>query len=670
MSGSLSTRRGGAALLALLVCGLAALLFFSPLAVHDASAKTLSKVTGITAVSKSPMTATVKWNKAKRVEDGYTVRYDDHKDFSDWDEFYVKSTSFVLEGLNPNTTYYLKIRASLYNKGPWSKTIAVKTKKGSGKVIPCALINKRTLDMRYVNIGVELYKKAQKTQWTTGWSYKGTGAFAVPSSNEDGLAKSPAEVLTDIAAKAPAKKVSGPDRERYDFRDADFLKGRVNSIEFDSKTVLSEDFTFRGFDELYRITGLENMDLSHKESLYKMFANCGLVSMDLSAWDTSKVTSMKSMFYGCEDLEKVTGLDASSCVDMSSMFDGCEYLTKAVLTNTSACANMEGMFAECSYLKTAPSLDTSSCANSSFMFEKCKSLKSVPHYTFPALQNTEAMFLDCVSLKSLDASGWVTSATTNIDSMFSGCSALERIDMTGWSTSGVEDMACVFLECSALESLDLSAWDTSAATTMQSMFKECSNLKSLNMSGFQTSRVTTMSGMFCGLSSLTSLDVSSLDTSKVKSMQDMFCGCSSLTSLDVSGFNVSRSRSLDSMFAGCSSLVSVGYLGNWKTNDIYDVENMFNGCSSLKTLEGLSNWSPEDFKYATGMFAHCTSLTSIGDISSWKTGSLQYCDKMFYDCPVLTVDCSKLNVSPALSFGSCKDFCTGSPGVIAPAQLA
>ena len=55
----------------------------------------------------------------------------------------------------------------------------------------------------------------------------------------------------------------------------------------------------------------------------------GLPSLDVSSFDTSNVTNMTSMFYGCSNL---TSLDLSDWVisdatDTSGMFDGCSKLT-------------------------------------------------------------------------------------------------------------------------------------------------------------------------------------------------------------------------------------------------------------------------------------------------------------------------------------------------------
>ena len=45
----------------------------------------------------------------------------------------------------------------------------------------------------------------------------------------------------------------------------------------------------------------------------QMFTHCdGLTSLDLSGWDTSKVTNMNSMFSGCNALQEIKMIGCSS----------------------------------------------------------------------------------------------------------------------------------------------------------------------------------------------------------------------------------------------------------------------------------------------------------------------------------------------------------------------
>ena len=58
-----------------------------------------------------------------------------------------------------------------------------------------------------------------------------------------------------------------------------------------------------------------------------MFVDCfDLVTLDISSFDTSNVTTIHRMFYGCRSLKKIicpNGLDCSNVTDMGEVFHDC-----------------------------------------------------------------------------------------------------------------------------------------------------------------------------------------------------------------------------------------------------------------------------------------------------------------------------------------------------------
>ena len=168
-----------------------------------------------------------------------------------------------------------------------------------------------------------------------------------------------------------------------------------------------------------------------------MFQNCpNLTSIDLSNFDTSKVTDMSWMFDACSNL---------ASLDLSSFF------------NTSKVTNMEYMFNQCYYLTT---LDLSN-------FNTSK-VTSMNH-----------MFEDCYYLTSIDLSSFNTSKVTNMSNMFYSCPNLILLDLSNFDTSKVRDMVGMFYNCPNLTSLDLSNFDTSNVNDMGHMFMDCSGLTTI-----------------------------------------------------------------------------------------------------------------------------------------------------------------------------------------------
>ena len=95
---------------------------------------------------------------------------------------------------------------------------------------------------------------------------------------------------------------------------------------------------------------------------------------------------------------------------------------------------MSGMFFQCSTLTSInfSNVDTSSVTSFSSMFYQCYSLKSLDLRSFNTslLNNMYQMFYECKSLESLDISNFNTSSVTNMFQMFSNCFALESLNLS------------------------------------------------------------------------------------------------------------------------------------------------------------------------------------------------------------------------------------------------
>ena len=87
------------------------------------------------------------------------------------------------------------------------------------------------------------------------------------------------------------------------------------------------------------------------------FNECSIIKyIDLSNFNTSKVTDMSLMFNKCNNLKKIKGIEnfnTSQVINMTGMFKECRELEDLNLSNfnTSNVTNMEVMFIGCSKLK-------------------------------------------------------------------------------------------------------------------------------------------------------------------------------------------------------------------------------------------------------------------------------------------------------------------------------
>ena len=177
-----------------------------------------------------------------------------------------------------------------------------------------------------------------------------------------------------------------------------------------------------------------------------------ILDLDLSNFDTSKVTDMQSMFSGMSGLTSLnlSNFNTSKVTDMQHMFHGMSKLITLDLSN----------------------FDT-------------QNVRQI-YYMFSGMSN----------LTSLDLSNFNTSKVTDMQSMFSGMLSLTSLNLSSFDTSKVTNMYYMFSNMRSLTSLDLSNFNTSKVTNMDSMFRDMANLATINLSNFDTSNVKDMSSMF------------------------------------------------------------------------------------------------------------------------------------------------------------------------------
>ena len=194
-----------------------------------------------------------------------------------------------------------------------------------------------------------------------------------------------------------------------------------------------------------------------------------ILEIDLSNFDTSKVTDMARMFVG---MRKVTTLnlssfDTSKVTDMNCMFSGMSSLTTINLSN----------------------FDTSKVTDMQYMFNYMSNLTTLNLSNFDTSKVTDMRHMfNCVSnLTTLNLSNFDTSKVLRMDNMFSGMSSLTTIDLSNFDTSKVWHMGDMF----SLEDEDMSKYkleriyvtndfNTAELTHFRKMFKNRKKLRGGN----------------------------------------------------------------------------------------------------------------------------------------------------------------------------------------------
>ena len=207
----------------------------------------------------------------------------------------------------------------------------------------------------------------------------------------------------------------------------DFLRGRIlslikNKIKINYNKLRESGIKIKEF----LLTYIDNIiDLS------EFFVDCSLLTyIDLSNFDSSKVTDMSYMFSDCTSLEEIklsNKFNTSKVINMESMFSGCKNLASLDLSNfnTRNVTNMSGMFSGCSSINEiifSYKFDTSKVTYMNSMFKECKNLISLDLSNFDYSNSIEIhnMFKNCNSLKKIEGLENIL-YNHNSPDMFIGC---------------------------------------------------------------------------------------------------------------------------------------------------------------------------------------------------------------------------------------------------------
>ena len=168
------------------------------------------------------------------------------------------------------------------------------------------------------------------------------------------------------------------------------------------------------------VVGMQDM---FKEDIY-------LVEIDISSFDTRKVTDMNSMFNWCKGLEEIdiSNLDMSGVESIYSMFNCCKLLRRVdmskIKTNTNKVTDMSYLFNMCYNLEEIDisCLDTSKVEDMSYIFNDCKLLKKVDLSGLDTskVEDMRGMFKGCESLKDVRGRLVINDKCKMFD-IFNGC---------------------------------------------------------------------------------------------------------------------------------------------------------------------------------------------------------------------------------------------------------
>lgn len=189
---------------------------------------------------------------------------------------------------------------------------------------------------------------------------------------------------------------------------------------------------------------------------------------DIRNWNTSNVTNMSSMFYGCQMFESdLSGWNTSNVTDMNGMFRDCRKFDSYINTVT---------------VNNIVSWDVSKVTDMAYMFCDAQNLSGdISDWNTSNVTNMSSMFYGTLKFnQNINTNGnkWIVSKVTNMSNMFGGSSngQLEfrnifNQDISGWDVSKCTDMEGMFAYNKAFNH-DITKWAVGAVNAPYTKFKD------------------------------------------------------------------------------------------------------------------------------------------------------------------------------------------------------
>ena len=332
---------------------------------------------------------------------------------------------------------------------------------------------------------------------------------------------------------------------------------------------ISCDGWFSRCSDLTEIVDMEKyLNTDEVLSMHWMFTDCGnLANINLSHFNTEKVTDMCAMFVGCPASLDVSKFKTDNVTDMSDMFRYCSGITTLDLSgfNTANVTDMSGMFANCRSLTTIYVGDQWFISNelqSASMFSQCTSLKGGANTPYNS-EHTDATYARIDDPEHGKPGYFTYKESTQGDNR----EAYAVFD----ATTGTLTFKYDTQKPNGAYLVDENhQWSDNSNEITKVVFDN----------SFANYKPTSTNSWFWMCRNLTEIDgITNLHTEDVTDMQYMFTGCSSLKELNLSGFDISKVQNMTMMFNNCTELQTIFVKEDWNTTA--NCEGLFTACLKL-----------------------------------------------------------------------------------------
>lgn len=429
------------------------------------------------------------------------------------------------------------------------------------------------------------------------------------------------------------------------------LKLDINKLQVSNVSQMFKDASF-----LINISGLKKWNTSQIEDMSELFSGCNYLESFNIDFDTSKVITMRGMFYKCSKLKNinVSSFNVTKTLDMSYMFSDCSNITSLDLTNfyTSNLQDVSHMFHGCQniYRVIFPNLNTSKVRDMSYMFCNCNSLNSVNIDSFDTsnVESFSFMFSGCNNLKTIDLHNFITSKVKDMSHMFYECKNISVIDIHNFDTSNVKSMQYMFGSNTAYNNhskIILPSSSNDNLVDVSYMFALCGYLLNIdNMENFNLTNVLNASNMFYKVGTYTSnkckIDFSNTSLPNAINLSYMFA-FAHLDDLNLCSLNSINAVNMEGMFSHCSAIKT--NIFGLRTSTVSNMASMFDMSDLFKESKVLPlvNFETSNVKDMHEMFSTISNINVI-DLSRFRImNDVNTKDLFYYDQKIITILCSE-----------------------------
>merc|ERR1719201_3039828 len=369
-----------------------------------------------------------------------------------------------------------------------------------------------------------------------------------------------------------------------------------------------------------------------------MFQNAVAFNQDISKWDVSKVTDMRSM------LQNARAFKGKLC-SAAWVYSKAKKVHMFTGSPGEICHNAKLVFAP----KSATDLRNvvSSCLAKSAV-GKCtgNGHPPMPEWDVSEVTDTSGLFNHKQAFNQ-DISKWVVSKVKNMNNMFQSAFVFNQ-DISKWDVSEVRQMSYMFYSTRAFNQ-DISKWAVSKVTNMHAMFGTAAAFNQ-DISKWAVSKVTNMYAMFQGAVAFNQ-DISKWEVSKVTDMRSMFQSARAFKRKLCSAAWVNSKAKKVHMFSGSPGELCQNAKQAFAPKSATDLKNVVSSClakSAVGKCTGnghppMPEWDVSEVTDTSGLFNHKQAFNQ--DISKWVVSKVKYMNSMFQSAFVFNQDISKWDVS-------------------------